>query len=99
MQNLINEDDRRLLYSFPEGKMLYIKKDCIVGKHYHKIKTEYFILSKGKCLMIIDGKKSNMVIGKLYQINPLQLHEFNIKGGSVLIGLNSHPYNPEDDYK
>lgn len=98
---VINEDDRRKLTAFPEGKMLEIKQDCIVGGHYHKIKTEYFVLTQGKCLLtIIHGVESltQMEIGKLYKILPFEFHSFNIKAGSVLIGLCSHPYDHQDDY-
>lgn len=94
-----HEDDRRILTSYPEAKILRIKKDCVIGQHYHKIKTEQFILTDGECEMITDVERVSMAIGKLYTIPPCLFHEFNIKKGSVLIGLNSHPYDPTDDYK
>jgi len=100
---IANEDDRRVLYSFPEAKKLETKEDCILGKHYHKIKTEYFILIQGKSKMIkeLNGKsvKVAMKIGKVYKIVPGTYHEFHIEKDSVLIGINSHPYDPTDDYK
>jgi len=95
----INEDNRRKLIDFPEGKILEIKEDCVVGGHYHQIKTEYFILSKGSCLMILDNMKVPMRIGELYTVPPFTTHSFQIKKGSILIGLCSHPYDPNDEYK
>jgi D-lyxose ketol-isomerase len=40
-----------------------------------------------------------MQIGKIYTVLPDHHHTFNIKAGSVLVGLNSMPYDPKDDYK
>ena len=102
MKKLSNfhEDDRRKLYSFPEAKLLEIKQDCTIGNHYHKIKTEKFILSEGQAqLEIKDSGTTDMQIGKVYTILPGQHHSFHIKEGSVLIGLNSMPFDHKDDYK
>lgn len=100
-----HEDDRRKLTSFPEGKILEIKNDCVVGKHYHKIKTEYFVLCDGAATLLSYSlhdvflpDTEEMVIGKLYIIKPGTYHEFNMKAGSVLMGTCSHPFNSEDDY-
>ena len=113
MLNLTHSDERRDLCSFPEAKVLNIKQDCILGKHYHKLKTEYFILSEGECILLksplpvkVEGGTSygltesgKMEIGKLYEISANTYHEFHIKAGSVLIGLNSMPFTGDDDYK
>lgn len=98
----VNEDKRRRLTAFREGKLLEIKEDCEVGKHYHKIKTEYFVLCKGEGYVeIINSEEmsiSNLIIGELITILPLTNHKFSLKAGSVLIGLCTHPYDPKDDY-
>lgn len=94
-----NEDNRRKLTSFPEGKLLEIKEDCVVGRHYHKIKTEYFVLSKGSAKLQTTTELVDVNIGELITIHPFTYHEFHIKKGSVLIGLCSHPFDPTDDYK
>ena len=102
MKKLSNfhEDHRRRLHSFPEAKLLEIKEDCTIGNHYHKIKTEKFILCEGEAALIIkDGETTPMQIGKIYTVLPEQHHTFNIKAGSVLVGLNSMPFDPKDDYK
>jgi len=102
MKKLSNfhEDQRRRLHSFPEAKLLEIKEDCVIGDHYHKIKTEKFILCEGEAELIIrDGQTTDMKIGKIYTVLTNQHHTFKVKAGSVLVGLNSMPYDPKDDYK
>lgn len=103
---MIHEDERRILESFPEAKIIKVKQDCVIGEHYHKIKTEQFILCEGKCKLVVSNVEGipmkgsmNMKKGGLYIIQPNTYHEFHIEKDSVLIGINSHPYDPTDDYK
>lgn len=103
---MIHEDERRILESFPEAKIIKVKQDCVIGEHYHKIKTEQFILCEGKCKLIMlttdlvgFGRSVKMKIGELFVIPPGIYHEFHISAESVLIGINSHPYDKSDDYK
>lgn len=101
---MIHEDERRILESFPEAKIIKVKQDCVIGEHYHKIKTEKFVLCEGYCTISgIDNNgitfSEDMKIGYFYTIEPLKYHVFNIKKDSVLLGFNSHPYDPTDDYK
>lgn len=99
-----HEDNRRALYSFPEAKVLEVKEDCILGRHYHKKKTEVFILHVGNCLLQTvnnatgESIKQQMQIGKMYHIPPNTYHAFFIDKDSVLIGLNSHPFTGDDDF-
>lgn len=104
--NNIHEDERRILESFPEAKIIKVKQDCVIGEHYHKIKTEQFILCEGKCKLVVQNVgdikmkgSQSMRKGQLYIIQPNTYHEFHIEKDSVLIGINSHPYDPTDDYK
>ena len=98
-----HEDNRRKLEDFPEGKLITAKEDCVVGNHFHKIKTEIFVLSSGECLMVkrINGKdiEVELTIGELVTCYPYEYHEFHLKKGSVLIGLCSHLYDPNDEIK
>jgi quercetin dioxygenase-like cupin family protein len=96
---MIHEDERRILEDWPEAKIITAKTDCFLGDHYHKIKTEKFILILGTVNMTIDGESQNMTRGFLYTIYPNQKHSFALTEGSVLIGLCSHPYDQTDDYK
>lgn len=102
-----HEDDRRILTVFPEAKMIHAKRDTVIGGHYHQNKTEYFILARGACVLrqwsseksSRDADEFRMEIGQLFEVTPGQVHEFHIGAGSILIGLNSRPYDPSDDYK
>lgn len=96
---MIHEDERRMLEDWPEAKIITAKQDCILGNHYHKIKTERFILSRGIGFIIVDDKLTTMKIGKMYSVNPGQLHSFSLRKNAILIGLCSHIFDPSDDYK
>lgn len=95
---MIHEDERRILESWPEAKVITAKQDCVLGGHYHKIKTEMFILTSGWAILRFIFSEHVMEVGKIYRIEPKTLHSFEIGEGSVLIGLCSHPYDPTDDY-
>lgn len=99
--NPSHSDDRRDLTSFPEAKLIRLKKDTVLGRHYHKKKEEKFMLSEGEGVLHLGSpaKVEPMKIGKIYSVKPGEYHEFHIKAGSVLIGLNSLPYDPSDDYR
>jgi len=96
---MIHEDDRRILEDWPEAKFITAKTDCILGDHYHKVKTEKFILIKGQCIAGIGMDFITMQIGRLYTIEPNIRHTFELTAGSILIGICSHAYDPNDDYK
>ena len=101
----IHSDDRRDLYSFPEAKLIRVKADTVIGRHYHMRKEEKFILSEGEAVLHLGhndfepDKIIPMQIGRIYSVKPGQYHEFHLTRGSVLIGLNSQPYDPADDYR
>jgi mannose-6-phosphate isomerase-like protein (cupin superfamily) len=101
-----HSDERRDLVSFPEAKLIAVKKDSVIGRHYHLKKTEKFILSEGTGDLHLRAPQAGapleivpMQIGRIYVIEPRWFHEFHLKKGSVLIGLNSLPYDPSDDYR
>ena len=96
---MIHEDDRRILEDWPEAKTITAKAYCELGNHYHKIKTERFVLVKGEGTLIVEGKSFEMKIGELITILPFEMHAFKLKKDSVLIGLCSHVFDPNDDYK
>lgn len=96
---MIHEDERRTLEDWPEAKIITAKKDCELGNHFHKIKTEKFILTKGTALLNLGGMLVEMQIGGMVTVNPGVIHSFRISEGSILIGLCSHIFDPSDDYK
>jgi len=97
----VHSDERRDLYSFPEAKLIRAKMDTVIGRHYHMRKEEQFILSSGACDIVRGGSpdRAPMEIGAIYSVKPGEYHEFHIRRGSVLIGINSHVYDPADDYR
>lgn len=97
--NTGHSDERRDLTIYPEAKVIRVKKDTVIGGHYHKRKTEVFILSEGRAVMVLNGVRYTMIHGRAYTVEPLAYHEFHVDAGSVLIGLNSHPYDASDDYR
>jgi len=100
-----HSDDRRDLWSFPEAKLIEVKRDTVIGRHYHMRKEEKFILCQGSGLLklgAIDAAFRQIIamqIGQVYSVKPGQYHEFHLSRGSVLVGLNSHAYDPSDDYR
>ena len=101
---LAHEDDRRKLYEFPVAKRLEAKKDCTIGGHYHKKKTEVFLLAKGKGRLRRrrEGKVATeigMALGEEYWIEPGLWHEFDLKAGSVLVCLATAEHDPADDHQ
>ena len=94
-----HSDDRRDLRTFPEAKLIIVKKDCTLGAHYHAKKTELFMLSEGCGTLVLEAEAIPMEIGKVYTVYPGWLHTFKLQAGSVLVGLNSAAYDPSDDYK
>lgn len=96
---MIHEDERRILEDWPEAKIITAKQDCVLGNHYHKVKTERFILVEGSAVLTIGGVQFDMVKGVMWTVLPDYMHSFKLTAGSVLIGLCSHPYDPSDDYR
>ncbi len=95
-----HEDNRRILESYPEAKIITAKQDCVLGNHYHKVKTEKFVVLSGYVVLTIGNKKSEiMETGKVYTVNPNEKHVFDMEQGSVMIGLCSHTFDYNDDYK
>ena len=95
-----HSDDRRDLRSFPEAKLITLKKDATIGGHYHAKKEEIFVLSEGRGTIRLGADPAvEMEIGRLYTVAPGTPHWFDLKAGSKLIGLNSRPFTPTDDYR
>ena len=99
---MIHEDDRRILEDWAEAKVITAKKDCVLGNHYHKIKTEKFMLLEGSAHMtihtMIGNVRRKMKLNQFYTIEPNTKHSFELKDKSVLLGLCSHEFDPNDDY-
>jgi len=100
----VHNDERRILQSFPEAKLIETHKDCELGNHYHKIRDEYFVLLDGKGTATIGSESNgeitmNMRIGRMVHVKRGTPHTFNLSKGTKLLGLSTHPYDPSDVYK
>lgn len=98
-----HSDDRRDLETFPEAKLIRAKRDCTIGGHFHRLKTERFILSEGEGVMTLAPPAGvmadhQMTLGRVYTVKPGVPHWFRLRAGSVLVGLNDRPYDPGDDH-
>ena len=100
-----NEDNNRISIEFGEGKtwkaakVIFVKKDCTLGEHYHKIKTERFMLVYGFGTIMMNGKNEIMKIGKVYNVKPDYMHTFHFRKDAVMVGLMTEKFNPKDDYE
>lgn len=96
-----HSDARRDMQIFPEAKVLTAKVDTVVGGHYHAKKDEHFILSEGYGIIFLgEGMtqtQEGMAPGKIYPVSAGTPHYFWLKAGSILVGLNSRPYDRADD--
>lgn len=100
-----HKNEKRTLTEFGEGKIwkvakvIKMRKDDVLGNHYHKLKDECFMLVSGSGNMSIRGKKQKMILFNEYFVNKNDVHSFELKKGSILVGLCSEVFNPDDDYK
>lgn len=100
-----HNNDVRILTEFGAGKIWKVAKvikmheDGILGNHYHKEKDECFVLVYGNGNISVCGKKQKMILLKEYFVKKGNMHSFELKKGSVLVGLCSEVFNPDDDYK
>ena len=102
---LMHEDERRKLFEWPVAKRLEIKSACVIGNHYHKNKTEVFVLCDGAATLSRRNVNESeavyytrMRLGREYEVGPGVWHSFNMAAGSVLMCLASEQHNPEDDH-
>lgn len=102
---LVSDDVRRKLSEFGDGgtwkvcKILEAKTDCRVGDHYHKLKDEMFVLLEGSGMFHVGGNGSSRQAPYSVFVPRGTYHAFDLKKGSVLIGLATELHDPYDDYK
>jgi len=102
---LVSEDNRRKLFEFGNGgtwkvcKVLEIKEDSTVGNHYHKKKDEMFVLLRGEGTFLLDGVEVDRSAPFSLFVERGKYHAFELKAGSILLGLASETHDPTDDYK
>lgn len=100
----IHEDDRRKLIEWSGGaisKALIAKQDCYVGDHYHRNKEERFLLLSGTALDVIIGEDClGMADGpEEFTVPANTYHRFHLQKGSILLGVCSEEFDPNDEIK
>lgn len=102
---LVSEDERRKLSEFGNGgnwkvcKVLEMKQDGWVGMHYHKNKDELFLLMEGSGTFVLEKETVTQSAPYSLLVPRGMYHAFNLKKGSVLLGLATELHDPKDDYK
>ena len=102
----IDEDERRCFIEWIEDadvcslKVLIMKSDAIVGKHYHKKKDEHFLLLTGTAKKVIIGSEEYTNISAPYKwVAPKNTyHSFDLINGSILLSAATKPFDSVDDY-
>ncbi len=109
----VHEDERRVLVEIMSGifearqiKLLYIKKDSILGNHYHPYR-QFFYMFEGSSIYLFENidTKERMEIkvkkGDFILIEKRIAHKAIMKEWSISIEGNEQPYtSPEvDDLK
>lgn len=99
-----HEDSRRILVevikdeSVRSVKMIYAKEDdCTLGNHHHDKKDESFYLVSGGGWCEIGGTQKTLEIGELYRVPKGIKHTFVLDKDSIMLGLASEPFDPEDE--
>ena len=102
---MIHEDNRRTLIDWSDRlpieavKTVVANEDCELGNHYHKIKTERFMMIRGEIICKIEKDPPfKMQQFKAVKIKPGVTHTFKMKKGSILQCLTDKKYDPKDDY-
>lgn len=100
-----SSDDRRTLSEFGIGsfwraaKYIEVHRDSRIGDHFHKLKDECFLLSKGDGVILLDGVGTYVFAPTIINVPRGTHHVFTLGKGSILIGLSSEEHDPGDDYK
>jgi len=108
----IHEDKRRTLmdwgaiaYKWAICKTIIAKEDCLLGRHYHKRKTELFMLVSGSATLttgyphLSRDNTVSMEVGKEYKVSPLTTHTFRLRKGTIMNCLADREYDATDDYE
>jgi len=80
------------------SKFLILNKQCRCSYHYHKIKTETFIILSGLVLLNLNGENKLLNPGEKITINPLDKHFFLGLQNSLIQEISTHHEN-SDSYR
>lgn len=100
----VHEDNRRKLIDWAAGtfkacKVLVAKENCVVGEHYHRNKDERFLLLSGRAPYVIIGDQTwgNIEAPFVWDVPRGTYHRFEFTPGSVLVGVGTEEFDPEDE--
>lgn len=110
MQNsiYINEDERRKLIEWVSGeeqfkaaKVVIANSRLPVGLHYHRRKREIFLLLSGHAQQVQIGNQVEVDVAapKKWVVNRGVYHGFILEPGSILLGVATELFDPEDEIK
>ncbi len=99
-------DSRRKLIEWARGdfrvsKALIAGENCIVGDHYHRNKDETFLLLQGKARRIVLNDQEWSDVAAPYEIEVPRgnYHLFDLEPGSILLGVATSVFDPDDEVK
>ncbi len=104
---VINTDERRTLYewienlTFKSAKVVVVNEEIAIGDHYHRKKDEVFFLVQGKFIYLEVGAEILTNICAPYKVivPRLTYHKFVCSKGSILCGVATEPFDPNDEIK
>lgn len=103
----VRQDERGSLVQLATGlwkqiNVLFIKRDNTFGGHFHKEKTELFVVMKGEIQVQITKKKRGRVYhfkaGDSFIIEPLDKHTILAVEDSQMVELITEEYDIGDTY-
>lgn len=86
---------------FKSCKIVEVKEEIAIGDHYHNNKTEEFFLQSGMFKELTIGNETLYHVPAPYKVTvpPGVYHKFICSVGSVIIGVASELFDPNDEIK
>lgn len=77
------------------GKLLFLKKNHKCSMHYHKLKHETFIVTKGVILMELDGEVFIMSEGDAVEVDRGMKHSFTGITDATILEVSTQHYDDD----
>ena len=104
IKTFYHDDDRRMLVEWIPDipvrtcKAFFIKKDAILGNHYHNLTEDIFFLLKGSGYYYLDGKEHKFKEGQCIRVKKGVGHTLHLTKGSILLEASTLPYDKKDEH-
>jgi mannose-6-phosphate isomerase-like protein (cupin superfamily) len=84
---------------FRSAKAAIVKSQQAIGGHYHRKKDEVFLLLSGRAVKVVLGNDVSMNVNAPFRwaVPAGVWHEFTLEPESVLLGVATQPFDPEDE--